>query len=76
MSKNSWNADLFNFGTGQNYSINEIAAMYSCNTTHIKKRPGEAKESLAIMGEMEEKINYKPQHSIESYIRNWLKDNE
>jgi UDP-glucose 4-epimerase len=38
---------VYNVGTGVNYSINEVARMISDNTTNIEPRPGETRFSLA-----------------------------
>ena len=34
--------DVFQLGTGKNYSINELADMFGTGKTHLPKRPGEA----------------------------------
>lgn len=71
LSKDIHNGEIYNLGTGINYSINEIAAMFSNNTTYIPARPGEARITLAdITGA--QKYGYEPKQKIKKYIDNFL----
>jgi UDP-glucose 4-epimerase len=47
LSKDTHTGEVYNLGTGTNYSINEIAAMFSNDITYIPARPGEARITLA-----------------------------
>jgi UDP-glucose 4-epimerase len=68
LSKDTHTGEVYNLGTGINYSINEIAAMFSNNTTYIPARPGEARITLAdITGA--QKFGYQPKQSITNYIQ-------
>ena len=73
MSKKSWKGEVFNLGTGANYSINELAAMYHCETKYIPKRPGEAQESLADISFSKDNLNYSPSEDLDNYVTNWIK---
>jgi len=74
MSKENWNANIFNLGTGKNHSINELASMFLSKIKYIPKRRGEAKSTLADISSSKEKIGYKPEFELEDYIQDWLKN--
>lgn len=61
---------VFNVGTGRNYSVNEIASMISNNTIHIPERPGEAKTTLANIQKIQEMLGFNPEISIENWLNN------
>lgn len=60
--------DLFNLGSGTNYSINEVAAMFSHPSEYIPARPGEARETLAFIELSERYLDWKPTMSLKAYI--------
>ena len=61
---------VFNVGTGRNYSVNEIAGMISNNTMHIPERPGEAKTTLANIQKIQKMLRFNPEISIENWLDN------
>ena len=61
---------VFNVGTGRNYSVNEIASMISNNTIHIPERPGEAKTTLANIQKVQKVLRFNPEISIENWLNN------
>ena len=67
LSKGNHTGEIYNLGTGINYSINEIAAMFSNNTTYIPARPGEAQITLADIS-ITKKLGYTPKFLISRYI--------
>ena len=73
MSKKIWKGEVFNLGTGTNYSINELASIYGHKTEYIPQRPGEAEMTLADISVSEEKLEYSPSENLENYVKNWLK---
>ena len=73
MSKGEWRGEVFNLGTGTNYSINELAAMYLCKTKYIPKRPGEAKNTLADISFSKKIISYNPKVELKNYVASWIK---
>ena len=75
MSKDKWHGDIFNLGTGFNYSINELAKMYQCDFEYIAKRPGEAKDTLADISFSKDKLGYKPTLNLENYVSDWIQEN-
>jgi len=67
LSKDTHTGEVYNLGTGTNYSINEIASMFSNDTTYIAARPGEARITLADITEVS-KFGYVPTMKIKDYI--------
>tara|TARA_R100000234_G_scaffold83675_1_gene53046 strand:- start:2329 stop:3216 length:888 start_codon:yes stop_codon:yes gene_type:complete len=68
-SRDTWNGEIFNLGTGMNYSINELAGMYNHEKVHIPARPGEARFSLADNSKTVELLGWEPQQDLEEYIK-------
>ena len=75
MSKDVWKGEIFNLGTGNNYSINELAAMYQSDTQYIPKRPGEARETRADISFSMEKLGFKPTVDLKDYVEEWIEKN-
>lgn len=65
---------VYNVGTGQNYSINQIAAMISTNLMHVPPRLGEGRVTLANNNKMKSVFGWEPRHQIKDYIAAALKD--
>ncbi len=68
-------AEVYQLGTGKNYSINELAKMFSQDIEYIPPRPGEARNTLADYSEMNQKTGWKPKIDIEKYVQNFLNNN-
>ena len=62
---------VYNIGTGTNYSINEIAQMIDWPTTNIAPRPGEARISLANNQKMRTTFDWSPTVKLEDWIRKY-----
>tara|TARA_R110002012_G_scaffold1914_2_gene9244 strand:- start:492 stop:1364 length:873 start_codon:yes stop_codon:yes gene_type:complete len=67
LSDHEFIGNIFNLGTGTNFSVNEIASMFNTKTMYIPSRPGEARITLADISETQ-RYGYAPKQSIESYI--------
>jgi nucleoside-diphosphate-sugar epimerase len=67
LSDHKFIGNIFNLGTGTNFSVNEIASMFNTKTMYIPTRPGEARITLADISETQ-RYGYAPKQSIESYI--------
>lgn len=67
LSNDTHTGEVYNLGTGVNYSINEIAAMFSDNIKYIPARPGEARITLADISATQ-KFGYQPKQNITNYI--------
>ncbi|MGE0569391.1 MAG: hypothetical protein AB7O73_15735, partial [Bacteroidia bacterium] len=69
MSKDDWNGDVFNLGTGTNYSIKEVADMFERQIVYIPERRGEAKETKADISFTQSKLNWFPRFNLRDYVR-------
>lgn len=59
---------VYNVGTGTNYSINQIARMISDQTVNIAPRPGEARISLANNQKIKKVFDWTPKMKLEDWI--------
>lgn len=60
--------DVFNIGTGTNYSINEVAKLVTGKTVNIESRQAEARETLADVTKAKKLLGYAPQYSLKEMI--------
>ena len=69
--------NIYNVGTGKNYSIMEIADMLNPGSSGVKKitlipeRPAEVKETLADIESTMRDLGWFPKHSLEDKINNY-----
>ncbi len=68
LGRGEYYGEIFNIGTGKNYSIMEVAKMFSDKVEHIAERRGEAKTTLAHIYDMQ-KLGYEPKIDLEDYIK-------
>jgi UDP-glucose 4-epimerase len=59
---------VYNVGTGKNYSINEIAEMISDNTVNIAPRPGESRVTLANNQKIRNIFGWEPKVNLKEWI--------
>ena len=59
---------VYNVGTGTNYSVNQISRMISDNIVNIAPRPGEARISLANNQKLSNTFGWKPTMVLEDWI--------
>ena len=59
---------VYNVGNGQNYSVNEIAAMISPRKRFIDARPGEARITLADNSKLRETLGWEPTVQLEDWV--------
>ena len=64
---------VFNVGTGINYSIKKIATLISNNFIHLAPRPGEARTSLAINAKLKNVFGWQPKIKLEDWIAEQIK---
>ena len=59
---------VYNVGTGTNYSVNQIARMISDDTINIPPRPGEVRVSLANVNKIKKTLGWQPKMKLEDWI--------
>jgi UDP-glucose 4-epimerase len=67
---------LYNVGTGKNYSINEVASFISTNIVNIPPRPGETRISLSNNSKLCETFGWKPTVILEDWISKQIETSE
>lgn len=70
--KGELSAEMFNIGTGKNYSINEIADMIgggNYKVEFIPERKGESRVTLANRSKAENILGWFPKRDLEEYIK-------
>ena len=60
---------VYNVGSGKNYSVNEIASFISDDTINIPPRIGEARNSLANIDKIKKTFAWKPEVDVEQWIK-------
>lgn len=60
--------EVYNVGSGVNYSVNEIASMISKNTTNIPSRPGECRVTLANCDKIKQAFGWSAKANLEEWI--------
>ena len=63
---------VYNVGSGKNYSVNEIASFISDDTINIPPRIGEARNSLANIDKIKKTFAWKPEMDVEEWIKTQL----
>jgi UDP-glucose 4-epimerase len=61
--------NVFNVGTGTNYSVNQIASFISDNTINIPERLGEARETLANIKKVKEVFDWQPSITLDQWFK-------
>ena len=69
---------VINIGTGENYSVNEIAGMINnigpnTGTKQLPPRPGEARETLADISKAKKFLGYQPTISLRTWLDSRLR---
>ena len=63
---------VYNIGSGKNYSVNEIASFISDDTINIPPRIGEARNSLANIDKIQKTFAWRPEVDVEQWIKTQL----
>ena len=63
---------VYNVGSGKNYSVNDIASFISDDTINIPPRIGEARNSLANIDKIKKTFAWKPEVDVEEWIETQL----
>ena len=70
-----YKGEIFELGSGVNYSITEVANMFNCKTTNIPARPGEMRVTLCESVEARKLLGWNPTIDIKDYIQNFVGKN-
>lgn len=63
---------VYNVGTGNNYSVNQITRMISDNTVNIPPRPGESRITLANNQKLRKTFGWEPTMKLEDWVKSRL----
>lgn len=63
---------VYNVGTGKNYSVNEIAEQISDNIINIPPRVGEVRTSLANISKIKFELGWEPKTDIRKWILSYI----
>ena len=61
---------VYEFGRGENYSINEIADMFGGDKTYIDSVPGEVRNTLRTNENARNVLKWKPTKNVNEWIKN------
>ena len=61
--------EIFNVGSGKNYSVLDVADIINGERVFIKDRPGEARDTLADLTKSKEFLNYTPGVDLKDWIK-------
>ena len=71
LSKGEHKGEIYNLGTGRNYSINQLVEFFECNSINLPERPGEARLSIADISKTIQDLDWEPTHSLRKYIKDF-----
>tara|TARA_Y100000310_G_scaffold343167_1_gene449602 strand:+ start:4259 stop:5119 length:861 start_codon:yes stop_codon:yes gene_type:complete len=74
VSKLSRKGEVFNLGTGTNFSINELADMFGGERVHVPPRPGEPRVSQADISKTIEATGWQPKHNLPGYVTSFCRE--
>lgn len=74
LGQKAHNAEIYQLGTGKNYSINQLASMFNSEVVYIPKRPGEALITKADNSLAIKELGWKPKQNLENYVKTWLEE--
>ncbi len=66
--------DEYQLGSGQEYSILEVAEMFGGEIKFVDVRPGDRKTGLANVEETKQKLNWVPKMNLETWIKKVIND--
>jgi len=64
--------EIFNVGSGINYSVNELAAFFPLEKIHTESRAGDANTTLADVKKITSMLGWKPQITLEEGIKSMI----
>ena len=72
LSKKEYKGDVYQLGTGTNYSINDLADLFKGEKKYIPSRPGEAWETLADISKTVKDTGWLPTVNLGTYVKDFL----
>ena len=63
--------DVFNVGTGTNYSVNQVAEMVGGDPTYVPARPAESRETRADISKATRLLGWQPKFKLEAAINSY-----
>ena len=71
----SSSGNVFNVGTGKDYSVMEIADMVrgDLDVEYLAPKQGECKKVIADISKIKKELNWNPKNNLESYVKKELK---
>ena len=64
--------EIFNVGSGINYSVNELAAFFPLEKIHIESRAGDANTTLADVEKIKSMLGWEPEISLDEGIKSMI----
>jgi nucleoside-diphosphate-sugar epimerase len=68
----SYVGEIFNVGSGINYSVNELAAFFPLDKIHTESRAGDANTTLADVQKVTSLLGWSPKISLEEGIKSMI----
>ena len=68
--------EIVNIGTGQSFSINNLAKLIGGKTINLPPRPGEVKHTLADVSKAKKLLGWQPKYNLETGLREMMKIDE
>ena len=65
--------EIFELGTGKNYSINEVADMFNHRRKYISARSGEYDVTLCDYSKAKKSLGYNPKGNLKQYVEKWIR---
>ena len=66
----------FELGSGNNYSINEIADFFGGDKMYLPQRKGEYDKTLCDYSKAKRYLGYQPKGNLKTYVKQWLEENK
>ncbi len=68
MSRNQWDGQVFELGTGVSHSISEVAEMFDQPIRYIPRPSGEAEETKARLHDSKVWLDWTPKFNLKDYV--------
>lgn len=66
--------EIFNIGSGNHYTINNLVKLLGGEITYVPKRPGEPDITFADTNKIRQELNWKPKVTFEDGVKNMLRE--